>query len=132
VFRRRRFFEGRSVRGSERQDIAWYNTDGVLMSEDDWNKGYAKSLAVYLNGNAIPSPDAEGNRIIDDSFLVLFNAHSEPVRFTMPEDLSGLEWEIVLYSATGLEADLPVEARETGDVAGWSVAVLRKSNGTMT
>jgi isoamylase len=132
VFRRRRFFEGRSVRGSERQDIAWYNTDGVLMSEDDWNKGYAKSLAVYLNGNAIPSPDAQGNRIIDDSFLVLFNAHSESVRFTMPEDLSGLEWEIVLYSATGLAAELPVEAPETGDVAGWSVAVLRKSNGTMT
>ncbi|MCL1593841.1 MAG: glycogen debranching protein GlgX, partial [Actinomycetia bacterium] len=77
VFRRRRWFEGRSVRGSDRHDIAWYNTDGTPMSDDDWNRGHAKSLAVYLNGNAIPTLDARGERVIDDSFLVLFNAHSE-------------------------------------------------------
>jgi len=117
---------------SEREDIVWYNTDGSAMSDGDWKKGYAKSLAVYLNGNAIEIPDDRGKRVIDDSFLVLFNAHSEPVRFTMPDDLANLDWEIVLYSATGLAAELPVEAPETGDVAGWSVAVLRKSNGTVS
>jgi isoamylase len=132
VFRRRTFFGGTSVLGSEREDIVWYNTDGSVMSDGDWKKGYAKSLAVYLNGNAIEIPDDRGKRVIDDSFLVLFNAHSEPVRFAMPDDLANLDWEIVLYSATGLAAELPVEAPETGDVAGWSVAVLRKSNGTVS
>ncbi|NHZ70514.1 MAG: glycogen debranching protein GlgX, partial [Proteobacteria bacterium] len=129
VFRRRRWFEGRSVRGSDRHDIAWYNTDGTSMSDDDWNRGYAKSLAVYLNGNAIPTPDARGERVIDDSFLVLFNAHSEPVTFSIPEDLADLEWQIVLNSAVGLDGSFPFRAPVVGDVDGWSVAVLQKMNG---
>ena len=129
VLRRRRWFEGRSVTGSERHDIVWYNTDGAQMSEEAWRRGYAKSLAVYLNGKAIETPDERGERVIDDSFLVLFNAHSKAVHFTMPDDLRGLEWQIVLYSAMGLTPELPVEAPESGDVAGWSVMVLKKRNG---
>jgi len=129
VFRRRRWFEGRSVIGSDRSDIAWYNTDGSEMSHDAWRRGYAKSLAIYLNGRGIPTTDERGERVLDDSFLVLFNAHSEPVQFTMPQDLLGLEWEIMLYSATGVAAPLPIEAPETGDVGGWSVVLLRKKNG---
>jgi isoamylase len=129
VFRRRRWFEGRSVTGSDRDDIAWYNTDGALMSDTAWRRGYAKSLAIYLNGRGIPTTDEYGSRVIDDSFLVLFNAHSEPVHFTMPDDLAALEWEIMLYSAMGLGAPLPVEAPEKSDVEGWSVVLLRKRNG---
>jgi isoamylase len=129
VFRRRRWFEGRSVTGSDHRDIAWYQPDGTAMSEDDWRRGYAKSLGVYLNGHGIPTPDSRGQSVIDDSFLVLFNAHDQPVRFTMPEELSDLQWEIVLYTATGLGPDLPVEAPETGEVEGWSVVVLKQQNG---
>lgn len=129
VFRRRRWFEGRSVIGSNRKDIAWYDTDGSPMSDDDWRRGYAKSFAVYLNGRGILTPDERGQRVIDDSFLVLFNAHSEPVHFTMPEDLVGLQWEIVLYSAMGLGAEIPDEAPVEGDVEGWSVLLLAKRNG---
>jgi isoamylase len=129
VFRRRRWFEGRSVRGSDHNDIAWYKPDGETMSAEDWRRGYAKSLAVYLNGRAIPTLDAQGMPVIDDSFLVLFNAHDEAVRFVMPPELVDLEWEIVLYSATGLAPEFPVGARETGEVASWSVVLLRKRNG---
>ena len=128
VFRRRRWFEGRPIHGDT--DIGWYNTDGTPMSDHDWRKGYAKSLAVFLNGEAIQAPDARGNRVVDDSFLVLFNAHAESVHFTMPADLRAFTWEFVLYSATGLGQELPVEAPETGDVAGWSVVVLKKRNGS--
>lgn len=128
VFRRRRWFEGRSVTGSDRNDIAWYNTDGSVMSDDAWRRGYAKSLAVYLNGRGIPTTDEHGAKVVDDSFLVLFNAHSQPVHFVMPDDLVGLEWEIMLDSATGCSG-LSIEAPETDDVQGWSVMVLRKRNG---
>ena len=128
VFRRRRWFEGRSVTGSDRNDIGWYNTDGSAMSDDAWRRGYAKSLAVYLNGKGIPTTDERGEKVVDDSFLLLFNAHSEPVHFVMPDDLLGLEWEIMLDSATGSGA-LSIEAPDTGDVEGWSVMVLRKRNG---
>jgi glycogen operon protein len=129
VFRRRRWFEGRSVRGSDHDDIVWYQPDGQRMSHDDWNRGYAKSFAVYLNGKGIPTLDARGRRVIDDSFIVLFNAHDEPVSFTMPDELADLEWEVMLYSAVGLSADLPTEAPESAAVDGWSVALLRKRNG---
>lgn len=130
VFRRRRWFEGRSVIGSDRDDIAWYNTDGSLMSDDAWRRGYAKSLAIYLNGKGIPTTDESGERVIDDSFLVLSNAHSAPVRFTMPDELAELRWEIMLYSAMGFAAPLPVDSPETGDVGEWSVVLLRKRNET--
>jgi glycogen operon protein len=129
VFRRRRWFEGRSVTGSEKDDIAWYNTDGSPMSDDAWRRGYAKSLAIYLNGEGIPTTDERGERVVDDSFLVLLNAHSEPVHFTMPDELAELRWEIMLYSAMGLAAPLPVDSPETGDVGEWSVMLLRKRNG---
>jgi glycogen operon protein len=129
VFRRRRWFEGRSVRGSDHDDIVWYQPDGQRMSHDDWNRGYAKSFAVFLNGKGIPTLDARGRRVIDDSFIVLFNAHDEPVSFTMPDELADLEWEVMLYSAVGLSTDLPAEAPESAAVDGWSVALLRKRNG---
>ncbi len=99
------------------------------MSDDDWNRGFAKSFAVYLNGEAIPTPDAKGVRVVDDSFLVLFNAHDQPVRFAMPDDLADLEWDIVLHSAIGLNGPLPVDAPLAGDVEGWSVVLLMKHNG---
>jgi glycogen operon protein len=124
VFRRRTWLEGK-----DRGDAAWYNTDGTRMEDEDWERGFAKSVAVYLDGESIPSSDAEGVQMTDDSFLVLFNAHSDRVHFTMPEDLAGLQWRIVLYSASGFGATLPMDAPETGELEGWSVVVLRRRNG---
>ena len=132
VFRRRTWLNGETVAESERSDAAWYNTDGTEMESEDWNRGYAKSVAVYLNGRAIPSTDSMGEQVVDDSFLVLFNAHSGRVHFTMPDDLAGLRWEIVLYSAAGFGATLPLDAPETGELEGWSVALLRRRNGATT
>ena len=96
------------------------------MSDEDWRLGYAKSLAVYLNGRGISTTDPRGRRVIDDSFLILFNAHHDPVHFTLSEDIADLDWEVILYSADGLSADLPAETPLAGDIDGWTVAVLRK------
>src|SRR5688572_30684141 len=70
VFRRRRFFEGRPIKGVP--DIGWFAPDGSEMSQDDWDKGFAKSLGVFLNGDAIASVDDQGEPVSDDSFLILF------------------------------------------------------------
>jgi glycogen operon protein len=96
VFHRRRWFFGRSLRGSGVSDIAWFSPDGTEMSDEDWNSGFAKSLAVFLNGDAIPDPDPRGNRITDDSFLLCFNAHHEPLRFLVPDGKFGERWVVVL------------------------------------
>ena len=86
MFRRRRFFQGDPSRGSESElgDIAWFTPGGEHMSESDWQVGYARSVAVFLNGDAIAEPDGRGERVTDDSFLLLFNGHHEDMDFTVP------------------------------------------------
>jgi len=83
VLRRRRFFQGERVRGSNLDDIAWLKPDGTEMDDAAWRTGDARSLAVFLNGLGIRERDPLGMPLVDDSFLVLFNAHWEPVCFTL-------------------------------------------------
>jgi glycogen operon protein len=104
VFRRRRFFQGRPIIGSDIHDIVWLRADGQPMTDDDWNFGFAKTLAIYLNGEGIPDRDELGQRIVDDSFLLLFNAYHQSVTFTLPEELYGRIWDIVVDTADPLLA----------------------------
>ena len=95
VFRRRRFFQGGSVRGdSATQDIIWLRTDGQPMDDADWADGAARTLGVFLNGDAIPEPGLRGERVRSDSFLLLLNAHSDDVDFTAPDPAPGSAWLI--------------------------------------
>ena len=87
VFRRHRFFNGKPVgrRGQDGlPDIAWFAPDGTEMSDEDWGAGFSKSVAVFLNGRGIPDRDARGQRVLDDSFVLCFNAHYEPIEFNFP------------------------------------------------
>jgi glycogen operon protein len=101
VFRRRKFFEGRSIRGGDTNDIAWFRPDGELMSDEDWGAGFAKSLGVFLNGDEIPSVDAAGRRVLDVSFYLIFNAHWEPVDFVLPPEKWGQSWNRLLDTTNG-------------------------------
>ncbi|MFE3292400.1 glycogen debranching protein GlgX [Rhodococcus sp. NPDC059234] len=120
VFRRRRFFEGRPTRsGQQARDIAWLTPSGVEMTPEDWGSGFGKSLAAFLNGDAIAEPNGRGERVVDDSFLLCFNAHDEALEFTVPGD-DDAHWVTVLDTATptgqsdevvGSGASVKVEAR---------------------
>jgi glycogen operon protein len=107
VFRRRRFFRGHQIRGSELADIAWLRPDGEEMNDEDWNVGYARSLAVFLNGQAIPEPDPRGQRVVDDSFMLLFNASEEPIEFCLPNREWGASWQEVIRCETGAFGEGP-------------------------
>ena len=101
VLRRRRFFSGdHDWNGDTLGDIAWLNVDGDHMQDEDWDQGFARSIAVFVNGEAIDEPDLRGERVIDDSFLILFNAHHEELEFTIPEARFGEEWAIVFDTAS--------------------------------
>ncbi|OCB22933.1 glycogen debranching protein GlgX, partial [Mycobacterium intracellulare] len=110
VFRRRRFFSGKPV-GRRGQgglpDIAWFTPDGTEMSDEDWGAGFAKSVAVFLNGHGIPGRDERGQRVLDDSFLLCFNAHHEPIEFTLPPKEFGGAWQVVVY--TGPDETTPAD-----------------------
>ncbi|MGH9128342.1 MAG: glycogen debranching protein GlgX [Acidimicrobiales bacterium] len=100
VFRRRRFFHGRSIRGSEATDIGWFTPEGTVMSDADWQEGHVNAMAVLLNGDAIPSPDMRGDKVTDDSFALLLNAYHQPLDFTLPKEDWGAEWKVVLDTAS--------------------------------
>jgi isoamylase len=66
------------------------------MTEEQWNEGFAKSVAVFINGDEMPDPGPRGEIVTDDSFLMLFNAHSESLEFTIPEGRWGANWEVAI------------------------------------
>ncbi len=104
VFRRRRFFTGRPVKreaGTPIPDIAWFASDGRQMSEDDWDNHFGRAVMLFVNGEAISERGSHGERHVDDSFLLLFNAHDEPLEFAIPPQDYGEKWELVVATATG-------------------------------
>ncbi|MBF6358353.1 glycogen debranching protein GlgX [Nocardia higoensis] len=127
VFRRRRFLEGRPIRPKHiTHDIAWLTPAGEEMTAADWDSGFGKALTVYLNGRAIPEPGPRGERITDDSFLLCFNAHHDPLDFALPGAEYGLRWVVELDCSTpdgsGGES---YEASSTLPLPGRCLLVLR-------
>jgi isoamylase len=101
VFRRRRFFTGEAAKGGESEvgDIAWFTPAGGKMSQEDWGNGYARAMSVFLNGERLLAPDRRGRKMIDDSFLILFNAHYEDLEFTVPSAEYGAWWSVLIDTA---------------------------------
>ena len=123
VLRRRRWFQGRSIRGSV--DLGWCKPDGTEMSDDDWDAAFAPAVGIFLNGDAITDRDRRGQRVTDDSFLLLFNAHADAIDWTLPKQW-GQWWELVTDTGDpGREAEA-LESSETLQVAGRSVVVLQR------
>ncbi|MGV2829776.1 glycogen debranching protein GlgX [Myxosarcina sp. GI1(2024)] len=96
VFRRRNWFQGRAIRGLGVSDIGWFNPDGQEMTEEQWQEDLTKAIAIFLNGEAIATPDPRGKRIVDDSFFLLFNAHWKPIEFVLPGGLANRHWVVVI------------------------------------
>jgi len=128
VFRRRRFFQGRRIRGAEVKDLSWVRPDGKEMTDDDWAQGYVRCLGVRLAGHAIEEKDPKGRPLLDDTFLLLINAHHEPRPFTLPAHKRGVLWQPVfdtaLYDTNGRAVTL-LRGGEQYDLEGRSLALLR-------
>ena len=129
VFRRRRHFKGLIGKGSTVEDIAWFTPAGDWMTDDDWDSGFARSVAVFLNGEAIREPDVRGEPVSDDSFFLLFNGHYEHIDFTLPDIGAGDRWEVAVDTAAPMLDDAESRSVKTGEavtVEARSVLVLRK------
>lgn len=131
VFRRKRFFTGLPVRrrGSEGlPDISWFRHDGSEMSDEDWDSGFGRSIAVYLNGHGIPDLGPRGQRVVDDSFVMCFNAHHEPIDFILPPKEFGTSWQPVVDTAAGpgeVAEAAPAKAADPVRVEARAMVVLR-------
>jgi glycogen operon protein len=127
VLRRRHFFHGRKIRGSEVKDLTWFRMDGKEMTEDDWNTADTRCFGLRLAGDAIEELDEHGNRIVGDTLLIILNAHHEPFPFVLPAHRPRLRWELLLDTRepTGKGAEQIRRAGETFDLEGRSLALFR-------
>jgi isoamylase len=128
VFRRRRFFQGRRIRGAEVKDISWLRPDGKEMTDEDWALGYVRCLGVRLAGHAIEEKDSKGRPVQDETFLLLLNAHHEPRPFTVPAHKPGVRWQPVLDTASSPGHEKTVRLLKGGleyDLDARSLALLR-------
>jgi len=127
VFRRRRFF-GSPLRGEEETaDILWFTPEGNEMTSKDWDSGFGKSVGVYLNGEGIREPDERGQRIVDDSFLLFFNAHSEPIEYSLLGPEYGHTWQVVIDTASHAgRRDEELDSDGTLVVEGRSTVILQR------
>lgn len=96
VFCRRHWFQGREIHGSGIRDISWYNPDGSDVGEGDWHDTSARAITIFLNGAELQAPNPRGERLVDDDFLLFFNAQAEPQEFTAPLSLKQSAWNLVL------------------------------------
>ena len=101
VFRRPKFFQGRRIRGSEIRDVMWFNPGGSEMSEEEWASPFVRCLGMLLSGDTMDVLNFEGEPIRDDTFLLLINAHYEPIPFVLPGQ-EHIEWQLILDT---MEAD---------------------------
>ena len=130
VFRRRQFLAGGPLGADVRdRDIAWLVPNGTLMTQDDWDFAFGKSLQVFFNGDAIEEPDYRGQKIHDDSFILMFNAHFEPIDFTLPPEHFGMKWKLLVDTTEAVGhplEDLTIEAGGTITVPARSTMLLRQ------
>jgi glycogen operon protein len=128
VLRRRRFFAGRPDHGGESElgDIAWLSTAGDHMTDGDWRESFARAFQVFLNGDSIAEPDGLGERIVDDSFLLLFNAAANAVDFTLPPDGFGTEWTCVVDTDHKVAVGEVVKAGDGLTIADRSCVILTR------
>jgi glycogen operon protein len=132
VLRRRHFFQGRRIRGSEAKDLAWFRPDGKEMSDEDWGNPETRCFGLRLSGDAIEELDDRGNRIIDDTLLILINAHHQTVPFTLPAHRRKVRWEVLVDSHEPIldrRRHRPMRGGEVYELRDRSLAVLRLPRG---
>ena len=112
VLHRRRFFTGREPGDDSNMipQVEWFDHTGSIMDMDDWQNTHAFSMMIYLNGSDIPEVDWYGNRMVDNDFILIFNAHYEPIMFTLPDERYGRKWQLVVDTHNPDRPELSYEA----------------------
>jgi isoamylase len=127
VLRRRKFFQGRRIRGAEVLDIAWLDPSGREVTDEIWNSPDVRTLAVRLDGDAIDEVDERGERIVGDTLLLMLNAGAKPTAFALPSTAAEERWETLLDTADPWVRPRRLRAGDRYELQARSMAVLKLS-----
>ena len=125
VLRRRKFFQGRHIRGKDVLDITWLDASGIEMADNTWSSPGVRCLGVRLNGDAINESDERGERIVGATLVMLLNAGGETIPFLLPATAAAERWETLLDTADPWEPPRALRGRECYQLQSRSMAVLR-------
>jgi glycogen operon protein len=132
VFRRPKFLKGRRIPGSDIRDVMWFNPGGNQMNDEEWTSPFVRCLGMLLSGDATDVLNFEGELIRDDTFLLLINAHYEPISFVLPGQ-EQIEWQLILDTTdpNGFLADPKKFASgDEVDLGGRACSLLQLISGT--
>jgi glycogen operon protein len=124
VLRRRRFFQGRSIRGAGVKDIAWYEPHGIEMTDKAWSDHSARCVGVLLNGNAVDEIDERGEPVVGDTLFLMFNAHHDAILFRLPPKQPGERWDRLLDTSEPMTKPVALRRDVTYSLRARSLVVL--------
>lgn len=127
AFSRKNWFKGELVKGNGIEDIAWFQPDGSKMNAEHWNQDFARSIAVFLNGQGLHTVDPEGKKVIDDNFYIIFNSSGGAIEYKLPDEHYAPDWRIIFNTAQyGQEEGKQLyKANDKINIDGRSVILLR-------
>jgi isoamylase len=125
TLRRRKYFQGRSIRGGGVKDVAWLTPDGGEMDDSAWNDSLVRSLGMLLSGSAIEEMNERGEPITGDTLLVLLNGHTDTVAFALPPLDADQQWQRVFDTFDSHGPDKAFEGGRQYDVQGRSVVCFK-------
>ena len=128
-FRRRTFKKESSDERGATLPVRWFRADGQEMGSEDWdNGGWMRTLGMFLDGNAPEIRDCDGREVADNDFLLLLNAHHEPVEFRLPADFADSEWLINFDTARPALAAEKERARQAFKIEARSLVLLMREH----
>jgi glycogen operon protein len=128
ALRRRKFFQGRRIRGSEIRDLVWFRPDGIEMTEEDWNADSSRAICLRLAGDAMDEVGVYGQPVVDDTLMIVMSAHHEPLDFTLPAHREDVEWELMIDTRNPMgkpESAVLVDGGESYELEARSMALFR-------
>ena len=131
IFSRHQWFFGREIHGSGVEDIGWFHPDGEAIDDREWHSGSTRAISIFLNGAEIPNLNRKGDRIFDDSFLLLFNPSKEAISFAIPKLVKTKHWQIIIDTQTTkgfVDSDEVYDCEKSIEVQGRSLVVLECSH----
>lgn len=128
TFARPGWFQGMPIKGVE--DIGWFLPDATEMQEDHWKEYYAKSIGIFLNGKGLRCVNEKGEKMVDDTFYVIFNAHHDTIEYTLPPEKYAKGWERILDTSKWKTEDKEVyTASDKVKIPGHSISLfIHKEN----